>query len=323
MRNDSESISRLMFVALTLIVMTLGIYTLLYRETYDSIKIDTVKTPVVEYGSPNYDLNKLINNVDGKIVSVKKDIVTNEVGKQELILIVSKGNISKEIPVSVEIKDSVAPTIVVKEETIVVDQGDSIDLVDNISEVYDDVDGDISFVESSNVTEDLVDYYTVYSDYNYNVPGTYEVIVDAVDKNGNLSSLSYNIVVNERSVGYRAVDIAYSLLGKAYVYGGTGPDAFDCSGFVQYIYRQLGYLISRSSSTQLYDGIGVSYSNILPGDILNFGYSDGTSTHSALYVGNGKMIHAANPLRGVILSDVNSWISGSGTVIIGVRRIKG
>lgn len=322
MRNDSESISRLMFVALTLIVMTLGIYTLLYRETYDSIKIDTVKTPVVEYGSPNYDLNKLINNVDGKIVSVKKDIVTNEVGKQELILIVSKGNISKEIPVSVEIKDSVAPTIVVKEETIVVDQGDSIDLVDNISEVYDDVDGDISFVESSNVTEDLVDYYTVYSDYNYNVPGTYEVIVDAVDKNGNLSSLSYNIVVNERSVGYRAVDIAYSLLGKAYVYGGTGPDAFDCSGFVQYIYRQLGYLISRSSSTQLYDGIGVSYSNILPGDILNFGYSDGTSTHSALYVGNGKMIHAANPLRGVILSDVNSWISGSGTVIIGVRRIK-
>ncbi len=322
MRNDSESISRLMFVALTLIVMTLGIYTLLYRETYDSIKIDTVKTPVVEYGSPNYDLNKLINNVDGKIVSVKKDIVTNEVGKQELILIVSKGNISKEIPVSVEIKDSVAPTIVVKEETIVVDQGDSIDLVDNISEVYDDVDGDISFVESSNVTEDLVDYYTVYSDYNYNVPGTYEVIVDAVDKNGNLSSLSYNIVVNERSVGDRAVDIAYSLLGKAYVYGGTGPDAFDCSGFVQYIYRQLGYLISRSSSTQLYDGIGVSYSNILPGDILNFGYSDGTSTHSALYVGNGKMIHAANPLRGVILSDVNSWISGSGTVIIGVRRIK-
>lgn len=322
MRNDSESISRLMFVALTLIVMTLGIYTLLYRETYDSIKIDTVKTPVVEYGSPNYDLNKLINNVDGKIVSVKKDIVTDEIGKQELILIVSKGNISKEIPVSVEIKDSVAPTIVVKEETIVVDQGDSIDLVDNISEVYDDVDGDISFVESSNVTENLVDYYTVYSDYNYNVPGTYEVIVDAVDKNGNSSSLSYNIVVNERSVGYRAVDIAYSLLGKAYVYGGTGPDAFDCSGFVQYIYRQLGYLISRSSSTQLYDGIGVSYSNILPGDILNFGYSDGTSTHSALYVGNGKMIHAANPLRGVILSDVNSWISGSGTVIIGVRRIK-
>ena len=322
MRNDSESISRLMFVALTLIVMTLGIYTLLYRETYDSIKIDTVKTPVVEYGSPNYDLNKLINNVDGKIVSVKKDIVTDEIGKQELILIVSKGNISKEIPVSVEIKDSVAPTIVVKEETIVVNQGDSINLVDNVSEVYDDIDGDISFVESSNVTEDLVDYYTVYSDYNYNVPGTYEVIVDAVDKNGNSSSLSYNIVVNERSVGYRAVDIAYSLLGKAYVYGGTGPDAFDCSGFVQYIYRQLGYLISRSSSTQLYDGIGVSYSNILPGDILNFGYSDGTSTHSALYVGNGKMIHAANPLRGVILSDVNSWISGSGTVIIGVRRIK-
>ena len=246
----------------------------------------------------------------------------NEVGKQELILVVSKGNISKEIPVSVEIKDSVAPKIVIKEETVVVDQGDSIDLVDNVKEVYDYIDGDISFVESSNVTEDLVDYYTVYSDYNYNVPGTYEVIVDAVDKNGNSSSLSYNIVVNERSVGYNATNIAYSLLGKAYAYGGTGPDAFDCSGFVQYVYRRLGYSISRSSSTQLYDGVAVSYSNALPGDILNFGYSDGTSTHSALYVGNGKMIHAANQSLGVVLSDVDSWISGSGTVIIGVRRIK-
>lgn len=322
MRNGSGSRMRLFVAVTTLIVMALCIYTLIYRETYNSICVDTVKTPTVEYGSPNYDLNKLINNVDGKIISIKKDIETNEVGKQELILVVSKGNVSKEIPVSVEIKDSVAPKIVVKEETVVVDQGNSIDLVDNVSEVYDDIDGDISFVDSSNVTEDLVDYYTVYSDYNYNIPGAYEVIVDAVDKNGNSSSLSYNIVVNERSVGYRAVDIAYSLLGKAYVYGGTGPDAFDCSGFVQYIYRQLGYSISRSSSTQLYDGVGVSYSDVLPGDILNFGYSDGTSTHSALYVGNGKMIHAANPSRGVIMSDVNSWISGSGTVIIGVRRIK-
>lgn len=322
MRNDSESKKRLFVAVTTLFVIALCIYTFIYRETYNSIKIDTVKIPTVEYGSPNYDLNKLINNVDGKIISVKKDIETNEVGKQELILVVSKGNISKEIPVSVEIKDSVAPKIVIKEETVVVDQGDSIDLVDNVSEVYDDIDGDISFVESSNVTEELVDYYTVYSDYNYNVPGTYEVIVDAVDKNGNSSSLSYNIVVNERSVGYNATNIAYSLLGKAYAYGGTGPDAFDCSGFVQYVYRRLGYSISRSSSTQLYDGVAVSYSNALPGDILNFGYSDGTSTHSALYVGNGKMIHAANQSLGVVLSDVDSWISGSGTVIIGVRRIK-
>ena len=128
MRNDSESKKRLFVAVMTLFVIVLCIYTFIYRETYNSIKIDTVKIPTVEYGSPNYDLNKLINNVDGKIISVKKDIETNEVGKQELILVVSKGNISKEIPVSVEIKDSVAPKIVVKEETVVVDQGDIIDL---------------------------------------------------------------------------------------------------------------------------------------------------------------------------------------------------
>ena len=134
MRNDSESKKRLFVAVTTLFVIALCIYTFIYRETYNSIKIDTVKIPTVEYGSPNYDLNKLINNVDGKIISVKKDIETNEVGKQELILVVSKGNISKEIPVSVEIKDSVAPKIVVKEETVVVDQGDSIYLVDNVKE---------------------------------------------------------------------------------------------------------------------------------------------------------------------------------------------
>lgn len=103
--------------------------------------------------------------------------------------------------------------------------------------------------------------------------------------------------------------------------GANGPYGFDCSGFVQYVYSRLGIYISRSSSTQLYDGVAVSYSDILPGDIINWGYSNGVSTHSALYVGNGKMIHAANPSMGVIISDVGYWLSVSGTQIIGVRRI--
>ena len=68
MRNDSESKKRLFVAVTTLFVIALCIYTFIYRETYNSIKIDTVKIPTVEYGSPNYDLNKLINNPDKYVI---------------------------------------------------------------------------------------------------------------------------------------------------------------------------------------------------------------------------------------------------------------
>ena len=83
--------------------------------------------------------------------------------------------------------------------------------------------------------------------------------------------------------------------------------------------------MSRSASTQINDGVGINYSDVQPGDILSWGYSNGVVTHSALYVGNGMMIHmmihAANPSQGVILSNVSKWLSGSTTTILSVRRI--
>lgn len=321
MKNNGESWKYFATVIVALILLSLSIYTICYREIYDSISISTVKTPIVEYGSANYDIDKLIKNVDGTIVSVKQDIVTDSVGVQELILVVSKGNISKEIPVTIEVKDSIGPEIVIENEVIEIEQGTNYDILSNITNVYDDVDGDISYIDSSSVSDDSCNYYTYYSDFNYNVPGEYVVNINAVDKNLNSTSKSFKIVVNKRSVGETVSSIAYSLVGSPYIMGANGPYGFDCSGFVQYVYSRLGIYISRSSSTQLYDGVAVSYSDILPGDIINWGYSDGTSTHSALYVGNGKMIHAANTSMGVIISDVGYWLSASGTQIIGVRRI--
>lgn len=321
MKNNGESWKYIATVIVALILLSLSIYTICYREIYDSISISTVKTPIVEYGSANYDIDKLIKNVDGTIVSVKQDIVTDSVGVQELILVVSKGNISKEIPVTIEVKDSIGPEIVIENEVIEIEQGTNYDILSNITNVYDDVDGDISYIDSSSVSDDSCNYYTYYNDFNYNVPGEYVVNINAVDKNSNSTSKTFKIVVNKRSVGDTVSSIAYSLVGSPYIMGANGPYGFDCSGFVQYVYSRLGIYISRSSSTQLYDGVAVSYSDILPGDIINWGYSDGTSTHSALYVGNGKMIHAANTSMGVIISDVGYWLSASGTQIIGVRRI--
>lgn len=321
MKNNGESWKYIATVIVALILLSLSIYTICYREIYDSISISTVKTPIVEYGSANYDIDKLIKNVDGTIVSVKQDIVTDSVGVQELILVVSKGNISKEIPVSIEVKDSIGPEIVIENDIIEIEQGTNYDILSNITNVYDNIDGDISYIDSSSVSDDSCNYYTYYSDFNYNVPGEYVVNINAVDKNLNSTSKSFKIVVNKRSVGETVSSIAYSLVGSPYIMGANGPYGFDCSGFVQYVYSRLGIYISRSSSTQLYDGVAVSYSDILPGDIINWGYSNGVSTHSALYVGNGKMIHAANPSMGVIISDVGYWLSVSGTQIIGVRRI--
>lgn len=321
MKNNGESWKYFATVIVALILLSLSIYTICYREIYDSISISTVKTPIVEYGSANYDIDKLIKNVDGTIVSVKQDIVTDSVGVQELILVVSKGNISKEIPVSIEVKDSIGPEIVIENDIIEIEQGTNYDILSNITNVYDNIDGDISYIDSNSVSDDSCNYYTYYSDFNYNVPGEYVVNINAVDKNLNSTSKSFKIVVNKRSVGETVSSIAYSLVGSPYIMGANGPYGFDCSGFVQYVYSKLGIFISRSSSTQLYDGVAVSYSDILPGDIINWGYSNGVSTHSALYVGNGKMIHAANPSMGVIISDVGYWLSVSGTQIIGVRRI--
>lgn len=321
MKNNGESWKYFVTVIVALILLSLSIYTICYREIYDSISISTVKTPIVEYGSANYDIDKLIKNVDGTIVSVKQDIVTDSVGVQELILVVSKGNISKEIPVSIEVKDSIGPEIVIENDIIEIEQGTNYDILSNITNVYDNIDGDISYIDSNSVSDDSCNFYTYYSDFNYNVPGEYVVNINAVDKNLNSTSKSFKIVVNKRSVGETVSSIAYSLVGSPYIMGANGPYGFDCSGFVQYVYSRLGIYISRSSSTQLYDGVAVSYSDILPGDIINWGYSNGVSTHSALYVGNGKMIHAANTSMGVIISDVGYWLSASGTQIIGVRRI--
>lgn len=321
MKNNGESWKYFATVIVALILLSLSIYTICYREIYDSISISTVKIPIVEYGSANYDIDKLIKNVDGTIVSVKQDIVTDSVGVQELILVVSKGNISKEIPVSIEVKDSIGPEIVIENDIIEIEQGTNYDVLSNITNVYDNIDGDISYIDSNSVSDDSCNYYTYYSDFNYNVPGEYVVNINAVDKNLNSTSKSFKIVVNKRRVGETVSSIAYSLVGSPYIMGANGPYGFDCSGFVQYVYSRLGIYISRSSSTQLYDGVAVSYSDILPGDIINWGYNNGVSTHSALYVGNGKMIHAANPSMGVIISDVGYWLSASGTQIIGVRRI--
>lgn len=88
------------------------------------------------------------------------------------------------------------------------------------------------------------------------------------------------------------IDMAETFLGTPYVWGGTTPKGFDCSGFVQYVYGKNGYSITRTTYTQwANDGVRVSRDDLKPGDLVYFGYGDSPS-HVGLYVGSGMMIHS-------------------------------
>jgi peptidoglycan DL-endopeptidase CwlO len=89
-----------------------------------------------------------------------------------------------------------------------------------------------------------------------------------------------------------AIEAAIADLGKPYVFGAEGPDAFDCSGLIQRVWRQAGVELPRTSSEQAQAGQQVPLSQIQPGDLVI--YYAGRS-HIGMYVGDGKIIHAPHP----------------------------
>ena len=79
-------------------------------------------------------------------------------------------------------------------------------------------------------------------------------------------------------------------LGVPYVWGGTSPSGFDCSGLVQYVCKKNGISVSRTAAAQAGNGTYVSRNNLQPGDLVFFG--KGNIHHVGIYIGNGQMIHA-------------------------------
>lgn len=102
------------------------------------------------------------------------------------------------------------------------------------------------------------------------------------------------------------VAFAKSFLGYPYVYGGNGPNSFDCSGFVLYVYKHFGYSFSRGAQEQYLDGVPVEKSDLIPGDLVFFHGGGNYITHVGLYIGDGYFIHAANSTRGVVIDTLMS-----------------
>jgi cell wall-associated NlpC family hydrolase len=106
-----------------------------------------------------------------------------------------------------------------------------------------------------------------------------------------------------------AVQYALGQVGDAYVYGAAGPDAFDCSGLTMMAWAQAGVALPHSSSAQMSSGTPVSTSALQPGDLV-FYYSP--VSHVGIYIGNGQIVHAANPSQPVNIAPVSSMpISGA------------
>lgn len=110
-----------------------------------------------------------------------------------------------------------------------------------------------------------------------------------------------------------AVSYAYSKLGSPYVWGATGPNAFDCSGLVLASYRSAGVSLPRTTYAQIGAGQRISRSELLPGDLVFF-YSG--ITHVGLYIGNGQMIHAPNPSAPVRVAPIDEMPFAGATRVV-------
>ncbi|MDK0787816.1 NlpC/P60 family protein [Clostridium perfringens] len=125
--------------------------------------------------------------------------------------------------------------------------------------------------------------------------------------NGSSSSNSGSTVAPpSEGAASAVVSYAYQFIGRPYVFGATGPDTFDCSGFTSYVYRNaVGREITRITYTQINQGRPVSRDQLQPGDLV---FTNGVE-HVGIYVGGGQMIHAARPGVGVIVGPIYNFSS--------------
>lgn len=120
--------------------------------------------------------------------------------------------------------------------------------------------------------------------------------------NSNSDIYTYNgsqMSIYDDDMGKSVIEEAEKYLGVPYVWGGTTPKGFDCSGFVQYVYSSLGVELPRVSQDQVNVGMPLTREQLMPGDLVFFA-DNGDVHHVGIYVGDGYMIHA--PYTGAVIS---------------------
>jgi peptidoglycan DL-endopeptidase CwlO len=117
------------------------------------------------------------------------------------------------------------------------------------------------------------------------------------------ASSPVTLTAQTASVRTTAMQKALSKVGAKYRWGASGPNAFDCSGLVDWAYRSSGKTLPRSSRDMSRVGAPVSKGDLQPGDLVFF-YSG--PSHVAIYIGNGQIVHASNPRHPVKVANMGS-----------------
>jgi len=129
--------------------------------------------------------------------------------------------------------------------------------------------------------------YNEDAEADYDIPDQADMVKVASELPSDTASVS---VLRQSIVAY-----AKQYLGVKYVYGGATPDGFDCSGFTSYVFKHFGISLNRSSAGQASNGVKVSKSELLPGDLVLFSRGSKSVGHVGIYIGNGEFIHATSP----------------------------
>ncbi len=147
---------------------------------------------------------------------------------------------------------------------------------------------------------------------NGNSGWVYKTLVSIEDGIVSRGETNENVTLNEENKDLRIkiVEFAKNLQGVKYVYGGTTPKGFDCSGFVKYVYNNFDIKINRVAADQAVQGTSVKKSNLLPGDLVFFDTNGGHNyiNHVGIYIGGGNFIHASSGSKAhkVVISELDS-----------------
>lgn len=121
------------------------------------------------------------------------------------------------------------------------------------------------------------------------------------------------------SIGEQIVDFAEQFLGTPYVWAGSSPSGFDCSGFVSYVFKNFGYTVNRTAASMYTNGVAVDKSELQIGDAVFFASSSESIGHVGIYIGDGEFIHSSSGCGYVTISGLDE--SYYSRMYVGARRI--
>ena len=239
-------------------------------NNWSCIEVDSIK---------GWVLNKYIENFD-KISNTETPDTNSETNTTETkigYVNVTSANIRAEASTDSEVVDMA----VLNEE---------VQIIEDLGEWYKIKNGDsVAYIFANLVSDEKTEVTSRSS----------------INRTANPVSSEKSAALISSASGNSVAEFAKQYIGYGYVYGGSGPTSFDCSGFTMYVYQQFGISLPHNAVTQSNYGQYVSKENLVPGDLVIFNnYSNTSIGHAGIYIGNGQIVHALNSNVGIVITDL-------------------